>query len=87
MHENVNFEMKSLSVMMLWLSRYFRYSIQAIRVESTGTGGDRSISSSFTLVVNKVFLVKEEKEKKRKQEVMEGEGDENSECKKQYWWF
>ena len=61
---------------MLWLSRYFRYSIQAIRVESTRTGSDRSINSSFTLVVNKVFLVKEEKEKKRKQEVMEGEGDE-----------
>jgi len=34
------------------------------------------------LVINKVFFVKEEKEKKRKLEVIEGEGDENSECKK-----
>jgi len=64
--------------MMLWLPRYFHYSILAIQVESIGTGCDRSINSSFTSVVNKFFIKKREKKKKIKVEVIGEEGDESS---------
>ena len=35
-HRNMYFEIKSLSVCELWLSRYFRYKKVAIWIESTG---------------------------------------------------
>ena len=74
--KHVYFEI-SVKMCVLWLPRYFRYSRMAIRVESTGTGGDRRINSSFTCIVNKFFFLKKEKiKKKRKLEVIGGEGDE-----------
>jgi len=47
----------------------------AQRVESTGTGGDRSINSPFTLYVNKFFFVKElgKEERKENLEVIDEE--------------
>ena len=57
-------------------------------MESTGTGGDRSINSSFTLIVNKFFFIKErEKKKKRKLEVIGREGNEIGEVKIIEKWF
>ena len=44
--------------------------------------GDRSINTLFTLYLNEFFFVKErEKKKKRKLEVIDGEGDENDDVK------
>ena len=40
---------------MLMFPRYFRYSI-GLRVESTGTGGDRSIKSSYSRRLLTSFL-------------------------------
>ena len=54
----------------------------AQRVEFIGTGGDRSINSSFTCYVNNSFLVKEwEKEEEKKTESNRREGDEIGEVK------
>ena len=50
--------------------------MEAKRVESTWTGGDRSINSSCHVIVNKFFVSKNQKEKKRKPEMKGGE-DEN----------
>ena len=63
-HENVYFEIKSLSVMVLWLPRYFCYSTEAKRVEYTGIGGDKSINSLCHVIVNEFFVSKNQKEKK-----------------------
>jgi len=60
----------------------------AQRVESTGTGGDRSINSPFTCYVNNSFFVKEwekEKEKKRNLKVIGEEGDESDVKIKEKW--
>ena len=67
---------------MLWLPRYFRYSILAILVKFTWTERDRSINTPFTLYVNEFFFVKErEKKKKRILKVIGGERDENDDVK------
>jgi len=52
----------------LWLPRYFRYSIEVKQVESTGTGGDRSFHGMFTCVLMVLLCFKESKEKKTKNE-------------------
>ena len=46
--------------------RYFHYSMMAQRVESTGTGGDRSINGSYSRrYINEFFFVKDEKKKRK----------------------
>ena len=53
---------------MLWLPRYFRYSIKAKPVESTGTGSDKSFTEIFTYVLSVLQSLKEWKENKTKNE-------------------
>ena len=53
---------------MLWLPQNFRYSIEAKRVESTGTDSDRSFTGMFTCVLKFLQRFKESKEKKTKSE-------------------
>jgi len=53
---------------MLWLPRYFRYSIEAKQVESTGTGSDRRFTGLCTCVLKFLLCFKESKEKKTKNE-------------------
>ena len=53
---------------MLWLPRYFRYSIEAKRVKSKGTGSDRSFTGMFTCMLSVLQSFKESKEKKRMNE-------------------
>ena len=57
--------------------------VLAQRVESTGTGGDRSINSSYSrwLLTSSSLLKNEKKKKKRKLKVIGGEGDENENVK------
>ena len=43
----------------LWFPRYFRYSIEAKRVEFIGTGSDRSFTEMFTCVLNILQYLKE----------------------------
>ena len=63
---------------MLWLARYYHDSIEATRVVSTRTGGDRSITGRVTIMSTSFSLAqKNQKEKKTKQKVEEVEGDEN----------
>ena len=65
----------------IWLPRYYCDSVEAIRVESTGTEGDRSFTNRIMKVLKSSFrFQKNQKEKKRKQEVEEEE-DENVEKK------
>ena len=52
-----------------WLPQYFCYSIEAKRVESTRTGGDRSIKSMFTCVLTILLCFKESKEKKNEEKI------------------
>jgi len=54
-----------IKVCVLWLSRYFCYSIETKRVEFTRTGGDRSFSVMFTCVLIVLLYLKESKEKKQ----------------------
>ena len=60
-------------------------------VESTETGGDRSINSlcSRQLLTSSSLLKNEKKKKKRNPEVIYGEGDENDEEKtnEKWLWF
>ena len=53
---------------MLWFPRYFRYNIEAKRVESIGTGSDRGFTGMFTCVLKVLQHFKESKEKKIKNE-------------------
>ena len=53
---------------MLWLLRYFRYSIEAKWVEYTGTESDKSLTDMFTYVLKFLLCFKESKEKKIKNE-------------------
>jgi len=62
---------------MFWLPRYYCDSVEAIRLESTVTGGDRSFADLITNVLTSSSrFQKNQKEKKRKQEAEEVE-DEN----------
>ena len=57
--------LKSLiKVCVLWLPRYFRYSIEVKRVESTGTRSDRSFTGLFTCVLTVFYILKNEKKTK-----------------------
>jgi len=61
--------LKSLiKVCALWLPRYFRYSIEAKWVESTGMKSDRRFIGIFTCVLTVLLCLKESKEKKIKNE-------------------
>ena len=51
-------------VCVLWL--YFCYSIEAKRVESTKTGGDRSINGMFTCVLTALYVSKNQKKRKQR---------------------
>ena len=51
-----------------WLPRYFRYSIEAKRVESTKMGNDKSFHGMFTCVLKFLQHFKESKENKTKNE-------------------
>jgi len=55
----------------------------AQRVESTGTGGDRNINSSYSrwLLTSSSLLKNERKKKEKKLEVIGGEGDEKGNIK------
>jgi len=61
----------------LWLSRYYRDNIEAIRVESAGTEGDRSFTSRVRVLTTSSKFQKNQKEKKRNQEEEREEDDEN----------
>ena len=52
-------------VCVLWLPRYFCYSIEVKRVESTGTGSDRNFTGMFMCVLKFLQCLKESKEKKK----------------------
>jgi len=59
----------------LWLPRYYHDSIEA---KSTGTEGDRNFTGRVTIMLTRSsFVRKNQKEKKRKQEVEEAKGDED----------
>ena len=57
-----------INMCVLWLPRYFCYSIEAKPVESTRTEGDRSINNMFTCVLIVLLSFKESKEKKTNNE-------------------
>jgi len=59
---------QAIKVYVLWLPRYFRYSIEAKWVESTGTESDKSFTGLFTCVLKFLLCFKESKEKKTKNE-------------------
>ena len=59
---------------MLWLPRYFYYSIEAKRIEFTGTGSDKSFIGMFMCVLTVLQSFKESKENITK-------GAENKEVK------
>jgi len=52
----------------LWLSRYFRYRIEAKHVESTETEGDRRLHGMFTCMLKVLQCLKKLKENKIKNE-------------------
>ena len=66
----------SESAMILWLARYFRYSIEAIWVESTGMEAIEALTVCHVSVNEFFWVSKYQKENKTKQEVEGGE-DEN----------
>jgi len=68
---------------MLWLPRYFCYSIEAKRVESTWMGGDKSSTGRFTCVLSVLQSLKNQKKRKQimKREAYGGNKDRNIEEK------
>jgi len=50
----------------LFLPQYFRYSIEAKQVESTGTESDRSFTGRFTRVLSVFFVLKNQKKRKQR---------------------
>ena len=59
---------KLIKVYVPWLPLYFRYSIEAKRVESIRTGSDGSFIGMFTYVLKFLQCLKECREKKIKNE-------------------
>ena len=55
-----------VKVCVLWLPRYFRYSIEAKRDKSIETGSDRSFIGMFTCMLSVLQCFKEWKENKTK---------------------
>jgi len=52
--------------MVLWPPQYYHNSVEAMRVESIGTGGDRNFTDCVTIVLASTSLFQKNQKKEKK---------------------